>query len=417
MAPPCDMVILFDLDNTLFDHYHSLRCAISAVQKKYPGLAETQVSKLVDLYNECLQQAYDRYLEKVITYDETESEKVKLFFQALRLPEPTAQDIKGFRETYKPVYRQNRRATPGSIETLARLRENGYRVGIITNGQTRDQTDKAKAIGIYHLIDCVITSEEADIRIFQHAKAKLSSGSRYVVGDSINSDIRGALDAQHAAILYSPLSQDNFQHLSGQPVPVIIHMSYLLGHLDISNPSFDPQFTSTESDLVVHGLGIDIVTEPRHCLNAPQDVVLQLAEGMGLSLVALSMRHYITAMSFLEQMIKAIAKVSAPIREECLLISYPGQGKEATKLPVPEMCIVKRRHSIYVAYDKLGLHETAAAQVVIQEVTLLLQSHCNYLMKDYPRAAIRELRAAMLKIATMGGLEKKVVITGEEIDK
>ncbi|EMT66480.1 HAD-like domain-containing protein [Fusarium oxysporum II5] len=422
MAPPCEKMVLFDLDNTLFDHYHSLRRAISAVQEKYSGLAATPVSVLINHYNQCLQQAYDGYLEKVITYDETESEKVKLFFQAVHLPEPTAKDIKEFRDTYKPVYRENRRATPGSIETLARLREHGYRLAIITNGQTKDQTDKAKAIGVYHLLDHIITSEETgypkpDVRIFQYAMGKLSFGSAYMVGDSIESDIRGALETQLTAVLYSPLSRDTVQHLFGQDVPIINHMSHLLSHLGISTPSFDPQFTTTGSDLVVHGFGIDIVTEPRHCLNASQDVVLQLTKNMGLALVALSTKRYITAISLLGQMVKAIAKVSAPIRVECLLISFPAHEDKAPALSGPEPRIVRREHSICVEYENLVLEGTAEAQVMIREVTLLLQSHCNHLMKDYSRAAMRQLRTAMLDIAKKAGIEDNVVITGEEIDK
>ncbi|KAF5989340.1 had-superfamily protein [Fusarium bulbicola] len=422
MAPQDEKMVLFDLDNTLFDHYHSLRCAISAVQEKYSGLAATPVPVLINHYSQCLQRAYDRYLDKVITHDETESEKVKLFFQAIHLPEPTAKDIKEFRDTYKPVYRENRRATPGSIETLARLREHGYRLAIITNGQIQDQADKAKAIGVDHLIDHIITSEEAgypkpDVRIFQYAMGKLSYGSAYMVGDSIESDIRGALEAQLTAVLYSPLSHDTVQHLFGQDVSVIKHMSQLLSHLGISNPSFNPQFTTTDRDLVVHGFGIDTVTEPRHCLNASQDFVLQLSKNMGLALVYLSATRYIAAISLLVQMIQAIAEASAPIRVERLLISFPENEDKAPALSGPEPRLVRREHSICVEYENLGLKGTTNDQMIIREVTLLLQSHCNHLMKDYPRAAIRQLRTAIFTIARKAGVEDHVVIAEEEIDQ
>ncbi|KAF5972020.1 had-superfamily protein [Fusarium coicis] len=422
MAPQYEKMVLFDLDNTLFDHYHSLRCAISAVQEKYSGLAATPVPVLINHYNQCLQQAYDRYLEKAISSDETESEKVKLFFQAVHLPEPTAKDIKEFRDLYKPVYRENRRATPGSIETLARLREHGYRLAIITNGQIQDQADKAKAIGVDLLIEHIITSEEAgypkpDVRIFQYALDKLSFGSAYMVGDSIESDIRGALEAQLTAVLYSPLSHDTVQHLFGQDIPVIKHMSHLLSHLGILTPRFNPELTITDRELVVHDFGIDVVTEPRHCLNASQDVVLQLAKNMGLALVALSATRYIAAISLLGQMVKAIAQDSAPIRVEYLLISFPTNEDETTPLSGPEPRILSREHSIRVEYEKFGLKGNAKDQMMIREVTLLLQSHCNHLMKDHPREALRQLRTAILTIAEKAGVEDHVVIAGEEIDK
>jgi FMN phosphatase YigB (HAD superfamily) len=47
-------VVLFDLDNTLFDHYHSLRSAISAVQEKYANLAGNKLEDLIARYNAAL---------------------------------------------------------------------------------------------------------------------------------------------------------------------------------------------------------------------------------------------------------------------------------------------------------------------------------------------------------------------------
>lgn len=73
-------VVLFDLDNTLFDHYHSMRSAISAVQEKYASLARDKREDLIDNYNSVLQRTYDKYLCKEITYEETDVMKVHFFF-------------------------------------------------------------------------------------------------------------------------------------------------------------------------------------------------------------------------------------------------------------------------------------------------------------------------------------------------
>ncbi|KAM0229464.1 hypothetical protein ACHAPO_010008 [Fusarium lateritium] len=235
-------LILFDLDNTLFDHYHSLRCAISAIQQQYPGLEDISLQKLIDHYNDSLQNAYDRYLQKLITYEDKDNEKVKLFFESLELPEPTPEDANAFRAIYQPVYRSSRRAIPGSIETLARLREHGFSTAILTNGQIEDQTAKAKAIGIHHLVDRIITSEEAghpkpDSRIFRYAVGQLGGvlDNTYMVGDSPESDIQGAFNAHLTPVLYAPMSQETSRAINGQEVPVITHMSQLLGHLDIDS--------------------------------------------------------------------------------------------------------------------------------------------------------------------------------------
>ncbi len=230
------------MDNTLFDHHHSLQSAISAVQEKYADLARHDPEDLVVEYSAALQHAYDKYLRKEITYEETQGMKVHMFFTALGLQEPTPEEVKEFRATYKPAYRASRRATPGSIETLVRLREHGYCLAIVTNGQIEDQTAKVEAIGLRHLIDRIFTSEEVgcpkpDRRIFQRALEELSAlpHRTHMVGDSEESDVKGALDAGLNAILYAPLAREAQRLLFGEEVPVIHDMSQLLEHLGVTN--------------------------------------------------------------------------------------------------------------------------------------------------------------------------------------
>jgi putative hydrolase of the HAD superfamily len=55
----------------------------------------------------------------------------------------------------------------------------------------------------------------------------------YMVGDSIDSDIRGGMDASINTILYDPLAQDSERCLFGVQVPVMQHMGQLLGHFGL----------------------------------------------------------------------------------------------------------------------------------------------------------------------------------------
>ncbi|KAL2851555.1 HAD-like domain-containing protein [Aspergillus pseudoustus] len=242
MTSPCSCkVVLFDLDGTLFDHHHSLACAISAVRDGWPGLSTYSLDHLVDRYNAALQEAYDMYLRKEIAYEDTNALKVKLFFTLLGLTKPSQDEIIQFRALYKPAYRSSRRGTPGAVETLIRLRELGYRLAIVTNGQIDDQNDKAQDIGVHHLVDRIVTSEEAgrpkpDPSIFQLALEGFGTlpDEAFIVGDSVESDIRGGLDAGLKTILYTPSAQDSQRLLFGVQVPVIRHMSELLGYVDVA---------------------------------------------------------------------------------------------------------------------------------------------------------------------------------------
>ncbi|EWG50693.1 hypothetical protein FVEG_16677 [Fusarium verticillioides 7600] len=135
---------------------------------------------------------------------------------------------------YRAFSKTNREATPGSIQTLRRLRDNGYRTAIITNGPTGSQIEKAKAIGVFDLVECLIASEEAghpkpDVRIFQYAMQKLRANTKnvYMVGDSVKADVKGALDANITPILYSPSSNKSLEMFFGREVSVIRHFDQL----------------------------------------------------------------------------------------------------------------------------------------------------------------------------------------------
>ncbi|KAI1068757.1 hypothetical protein LB507_006368, partial [Fusarium sp. FIESC RH6] len=234
-----ETLIIFDLDNTLSDHDYSISCAISAVQQKLPAFKAIPIQKIIDKYNKSLNKAYDKWLRNKIGHDEKDVEKFKLLYKSLGMPEPTKDDVESFKDIYRPTYRSCRRATSGSIETLVKLRDLGYRIGIITNGPTEHQIDKAKDIGVYDLVERIIASEEVGVpkpskEIFRFAARHfgISPENTYMIGDSVSCDIRGAIDSDlKQAVLYSPSSEKSFKEISGRDIPVINHMSKLLGLL------------------------------------------------------------------------------------------------------------------------------------------------------------------------------------------
>ncbi|KAF5241190.1 hypothetical protein FANTH_9186 [Fusarium anthophilum] len=246
---PIRTMVFFDLDNTLFDHQKSLHNAMSVVRTIFPPLRATPLNVLVEKYNEALNLVYNKYLRNEIRHDDQDAEKVKLFFKSLELEEPDSKCIVRFRSVYKTTYRMQRSPMPGMIQALTKLRRNGYRTAIITNGPTESQIEKAKVIGVFDLVECVITSQEAghskpDVRIFQYAleKLELEPDSVYMVGDSVEADIKGALDTGITPILYSPASESSSEVLFGREIPVIRHFDQLLMVLE---PSLD---SSSDSD-------------------------------------------------------------------------------------------------------------------------------------------------------------------------
>lgn len=233
--------VLFDLDNTLFDHHYSLRNAMNKQREQF-GLDSFTVGQLIDTYNCSLQVAYDRYLRKEISYEEKDLEKVRLFFQNLSLPVPERDNIDSFLGSYDEVYFRDRRATPGAVETLVRLNEHGFKIGVVTNGQTKAQREKMEIIGISHLIDAAFTSEQIghpkpSNQMFKAALEAFgaTSESALMVGDDVKSDIEGALAHGIDAFLYNPISKETKIEIAGTMIHVIYHMKELLNYFGIED--------------------------------------------------------------------------------------------------------------------------------------------------------------------------------------
>ncbi|KAF4445801.1 had-superfamily subfamily variant 1 [Fusarium austroafricanum] len=404
-------VVFFDLDNTLFDHQHSLHLAISAIQKEYADLAVWDPNLLAFHYNKALQQVYNEYLDNSFTEEEADFRKVSLFCASVGLPKPTLEEVKEFRRLYKEVYRDSRRATPSAIETLARLRDNGYRIALITNGTTSAQTSKARDIGILHLTDRIITSEEAgcrkpDPRIFQYATQDIHAPSNtYMIGDSIDSDIMGALNAQLSPILYDPRAKYSQQLLSGRQIPVINHMSQVLQGLRIPGPHFDFRCYPCRRSYVIRGLGVDLVTEPRHCWNMSKEWVKQRAKTMGAILSFVSRKRYAAAIWLIQSLIQGIAIATPHIDKAKHQISRlpPGICDEFFEHPPCE--ILERKHSVRFEYTHLILDRDPESEDTLRQVANSFHRHCDELMRGDPEASIRHLYKAKSAIAEVAGTQ------------
>ena len=420
--------ILFDLDKTLFDHYYSSKLAIAAVRERF-RLGIHDIGELIRLYNDALQEAYDRYLVKEITYEEKDLEKVKLFFQKLNLAVPDDSVIHEFLELYETAYQEDRRATPGSIETLVRLREHGYKLGVVTNGQMSDQAAKMEAIGIDGLVDIIVTSEEVghhkpSPEMFDTALNRLGSEkvSALMVGDSIKSDVEGALDNDIEAVLYAPLSEEVEREISSIRIRVIRHMKELLDYLGIEEPTFEPKIIPSDKQVQFSGLGADLVTAPRHCMALHKETIKTCFSEMAQLCNDLSNGSPLIALARLRVIMLAIAKDANLIDERKIQIECAKVPNtiEASTITIPHK---ERKNSLSVANfsgkilltSKTDWHPNIEK---IKEILRLFQQFFEKLSIDHPRAGLRSLRDAFYLIGEQAGIDRKdILIQGEKIEK
>jgi FMN phosphatase YigB (HAD superfamily) len=103
-------------------------------------------------------------IRKQITYAEADSVKIRLFFASLKLPFPSEEEMQEFRARYQKAYYVSRRASPGAIETLVRLKKWWYRLTIVTNWQIVDPREKPEAICVAELLNVLLRAKKLVLR-------------------------------------------------------------------------------------------------------------------------------------------------------------------------------------------------------------------------------------------------------------
>ena len=232
--------VLFDLDDTLSDHLYSLEHTFRVIQNEYPGMQGREISELMDLYQQSLDETFPEFLAGKITHKEAKQKRVLLFLRKLGSSvDDAGADL--FLVRYNEIYMSDRRATLGAIKTLETLRSHGYKIGVVTNGGEEIQIPKLKEIGIDAFVDVLIASgavgfSKPDPEIFRIALERMQSTKEetIMIGDNLRNDIEGALEFGIQALYYSPNSTEESIQVCGIEVPVIHHMEQVLTHLGIT---------------------------------------------------------------------------------------------------------------------------------------------------------------------------------------
>ncbi|MDA1292328.1 MAG: HAD-IA family hydrolase [bacterium] len=422
-------VALFDLDGTLFDHHYSLRNGLrSGIDAVGHGLVDHEMADLLIKYNAALNQAYDEFLQKQCSTKERDAKKMELFFRSLGMNTVSASDITRFTSAYEDAYMHDRRATPGTIETLVRLRESGYPIGVVTNGIQSEQEEKIQRIGASTLIDVLLSSEKAgkakpDPTMIYQALAELGKQPKdaFMVGDSVISDIPASLRAGVVPIFYNPVSSENTIVVDGVEISVIRQMKQVLDQLAISEQKFSVRVTQEEDVSIVEGLGIDIVTADRHCLSLHHNDVRFLFSAAGYIFSDVNTHDAAPlALSNIRYMMEIIAKSANLIDHRKIEIDFPG-NRFLMVTPHSGRSESVKPHSICLSFEKLGMRtgmEATEANTFALELSDLLQQSFDALMRDHPRSALRTLRRAMFTIGAAYNLNTDAFhIHGEGIER
>ena len=210
--------VLFDLDDTLYDHQHSSRRALAALYGCFPVIQQVSQDEFAARHSERLEYYHLRLLSGEMTLDEA---RLARFTDLLRWYDADVSQavIEQAESIYRTTYTASARVVPGAVALLERLCAEGLRIGVVTNHTVAEQTSKLNRLGLAHLIDVLVISEaesiaKPDPRIFSLALDRLGCKSveAVMVGDSWSSDIEGA----HAAGIRA-IWLNRYQHTCPNP--------------------------------------------------------------------------------------------------------------------------------------------------------------------------------------------------------
>jgi putative hydrolase of the HAD superfamily len=186
--------VLFDLDDTLFDHKHSRLCALAALQTHFPQLQTIPLTELEQTHERLLSVDYHLVLDGKLSMVDGTVLRIKRLCQTYlpTLSEPQAQQAG---ELYNRIYMENRQAVPGATALLQSL-FGSVAIGVVTNGLTNAQTEKLNVCQLTQYINFMVTSEEVGYKkpcreIFDAAlkRAQADASDAVFVGDSWGTDI------------------------------------------------------------------------------------------------------------------------------------------------------------------------------------------------------------------------------------
>lgn len=199
MSPPAPVTtVLFDLDDTLFDHTATARAALRATAAGYPALPDLDFEVFYQCYSDLLEEYHQQLLTGQCTLEESRRRRYEGLLAA-HWPTATAAEIDDFARANQAHYPLLREPVAGALPLLRALKPH-FRIGIVTNNRTIEQVGKLAFLGMTPFVDALITSEEVGVAkpaaaIFEVALQRLGGRpeATVLVGDSWPADVLGAL--------------------------------------------------------------------------------------------------------------------------------------------------------------------------------------------------------------------------------
>jgi putative hydrolase of the HAD superfamily len=200
--------VLFDLDDTLFDHWSCTREALSVLRTRYAAFGGMPQAALEATHGTLLEELHLDVMAGRLTVDDARIQRFRRLFEhaGAAVDDGMARAAAG---AYREAYVAHWRPVAGALSLLASVRGRAS-IGIVTNNVASEQHQKLDACGFRPYLDAVVISEEAgvakpDPRIFEIAIGRLGRPleETVMIGDAWATDVTGARSAGLRAIWFN----------------------------------------------------------------------------------------------------------------------------------------------------------------------------------------------------------------------
>lgn len=196
-TPP--LAILFDLDDTLYDHQYSTRQGLDALVQRHPVMKSVSIDVLEERFSTTLERTHSAMLAGELTQDAAREIRFCELFESFGISLTKHQALDEYRK-YRTDYDQNCQVVRGSHELLRRLRKLDLHLAIITNNIVAEQKAKLRKLDLHQYFDVLAISEEVGVTkpeplIYQVTldRLGLQISDVVMVGNSLSTDIAGAV--------------------------------------------------------------------------------------------------------------------------------------------------------------------------------------------------------------------------------
>ena len=209
--------LLFDADDTLFDFQKAERTALSRVLTAHQLPATDAVLSRYSAINASLWRAFE---QSRITKEDIKNERYRLLFEEFGITPPVPP--REINDRYLEQLGTCGFTLPGAAALCDALKRAGYDLYIITNGVSATQKSRLLNSGLAEYFCEMFVSEDLGAQkplpaFFDAVLSRIPERDTrriLVIGDTLGSDIQGAVNAGLDCVWYNPKGTINDRGLS-----------------------------------------------------------------------------------------------------------------------------------------------------------------------------------------------------------